>query len=192
MNVSAPVPALAHRIGGALVTVLSDIDAYTDTKHPLDSKQQLAVARIVQDYPSLNTEENVAMLVDVVAYYSVTAMNELRRYLAQYGCLLTYLAVSYLHEAAEMNRAHTAPKLDLFNYERDRLAAHPVRHTTALLATLDLASQYRVIETPEDVAHLVDDLGGLDALLALDEAELTDALETQRHNQGEEHYEYGQ
>lgn len=158
---TANLPALITRTGGALVTVMSDLDAYTDEKRPLTKKGQLAIGRIIQDFPVLNTVEDVERLVDIVSYYGLSSMSELRRYLNEYGSLFTHLAVSYLFEGAGLNRADTSDA-GISRYEK-----RPMVHTTLLLELIELASNFVLIETVEDVDDLIDRLGGLDDAIDL-------------------------
>jgi hypothetical protein len=140
---------------------MSELDAYTDAKHPLTKKGQLAIGRIIQDFPALNTVEDVERLVDIVSYYGLSSMGELRRYLNEYGSLFTHLAVSYLFEGAGLDRGDNT---EIF---KTRFEKRPMVHTTMLLDLIELASTFIAIETVEDVDDLITKMGGLDDAIDL-------------------------
>lgn len=168
---TANLPALIERTGGALLKVMSDLDAYVDPKYPLNRKGQLAIGRIVQDFPALNCEQDVELLVEIMSRHGVTSMSVLRGYLNDFGTRFTYLAITFLFE--EGKHGHRGKDEDQFSPGKKY---QPMQYVRSVLELIESASAYLEIDSVEEISDLVESLGGLDDALKLSPERLEIAL----------------
>lgn len=168
---TANLPALIERTGGALLKVMTDLDAYVDPKYPLTRKGQLAIGRIVQDFPALNTEQDIELLVEIMSRHGVTSTNALRGYLNDFGTRFTYLAITFLFE--EGKHGHRGKDEDLFAPGKKY---QPMQYVRSVLELIENASSYLEIDTIEEISDLVESLGGLEDALKLSSERLEIAL----------------
>lgn len=104
MTANLPLP-LVTRVGGALEKVISNIEVYTSPEYPLDRQGQMALARMVEDRPALNTEARIALLVDALAWHGVNQRVEFTSLMDEFGIEDVYLALDYLYEVGTRSQA---------------------------------------------------------------------------------------
>lgn len=109
------LPVVAQRTGGALVTVLSDLDRYADGPQPLGRRITTAISRIVAERPELNTEARVAMLVDLAAYHGESISRWLADMLDEHEPEVVYLVVEYFYAIGRRDRTKVAGKSAISN-----------------------------------------------------------------------------
>jgi hypothetical protein len=107
---SGNLPAIVQSVGGALLQIVSDIEAYTTEEHPLTINGQRSLAQLVGQRPELNTEPRVALLVDALAHHGVDQMKEFNELLDEYDIDLVYLALDYLFEVGVRDQITAAEK----------------------------------------------------------------------------------
>lgn len=97
---SRELPLIVRQVGGALETVMSDLDNYTDDRYPIERVSQIAISRMIQKNPDLNNEENIAMLVDMFSFHGVSGADRttLNKLLQDYPVESIHIAFEYLYE----------------------------------------------------------------------------------------------
>ena len=174
---SANLPVAVTRVGGALQTVSSQIEAYTDPRYPLARRSQIALARIIEDRPELNTEARIAMMVDAFSFHGVDEAAAFTAITDEFGLETTYLALDYLYEVGERGRGTTTG--DREPIRRLFKGMDSVRNVADLITELrDSGLQVEGVNTLSD---LVFRLGGLQRALNADRddfASLVDGFTT--------------
>lgn len=100
---SENLPVIVSRVGGELEKVISDIESYTSPEYPLNRKGQIALARMIEDRPELNTEPRIAFFVDALAFHGVGQSAEFISLIndLEDDVETVYLALDYLYEVGE-------------------------------------------------------------------------------------------
>lgn len=156
---SANLPAIVTRVGGALEKVVSEIEAYTDERYPLTRNGQMALARMIEDRPELNSESRVSLLVDALSYHGVNQRTEFTALVDRYDIEVVYLALDYLYEVGQRDRGTTTPvSNDKYN------SMKYVREVVELIIKLRALGVH--VSGVESLSDVVYHLGGLD--LAID------------------------
>ena len=104
------LPTLVVAVGGPLEKVIIDVVRYTDVKYPLDRSSQIALARIIEAQPELNTEVRVAYLVDAFSFHGVRHWIEFARIVEDHGIECACLVLDYLHEVGERSHGDDKPE----------------------------------------------------------------------------------
>lgn len=156
---STNLPAIVTRVGGALEKVVSDIEAYTDEHYPLTRNGQMALARMVEYRPELNSEARVALLVDALSYHGVNQRKEFTALVDRYDIEIVYLALDYLYEVGLRDRG-TKASVSREKYNSMKY----VRNVVELITRLRAMNAY--VSDTESLNDIVYQLGGLD--LAID------------------------
>jgi hypothetical protein len=104
MTANLPLP-LVTRVGGALEKVISNIEVYTSPEYPLNRQGQMALARMVEDRPALNTEARIALIVHALAWHGVSQRVEFTSLVDEFDIEDVYLALDYLYEVGTRSQA---------------------------------------------------------------------------------------
>ena len=153
------LPAIVTRVGGALEQVVSEIEAYTDERYPLDRRGQMVLARMIEDRPELNSEARVALLVDALSYHGANQRKKFTVLVDSYGIEVVYLALDYLYEVGQRDRGTTTPASNA-KYNSMKYVGEVVE-LIIKLRTMDVH-----VSSVESLSDIVYHLGGLD--LAID------------------------
>lgn len=165
MTEGANLPALVRGIGGALVRVTSEIDAYTDDKFPLRRDGQLALGRLIEERPSLNTEPRVAMLVDVLSWHGVKDIEALGELIDEHGIDPVCVALDYLYEVGIRDHAEALEADDAYadtGSDQQHNSMEIVRSIVELITELE--SNRLVIPSAEVLFEIIYQRGGLRAV----------------------------
>ena len=155
---SANLPAIVTRVGGALEKVVSEIEAYTDERYPLTRNGQMALARMIEDRPELNSEARVSLLVDALSYHGVNQRAEFTALIDRYDIEVVYLALDYLYEVGQRDRGTALVKDNKYN------SMKYVREAVELIVKLRAMDVH--VDGVESLSDVIYQLGGLD--LAID------------------------
>jgi len=154
------LPAVVKRVGGALELIVSNLEAYTQPEYPLTRRGQIALGLIVEEHPGLNTEDRLALLVDILTYHGIYQRTEFMAIDEDHGIEIVYLALDYLYETGDRGRGK----------DEDSQAANDmrrVRRTAELIVRLQEAGfNVGSVEQLDDLAHA---FGGLDQAFAASE-----------------------
>ncbi len=102
---TANLPAIVTRVGGALEQVISNIEVYTSPEHPLNRQAQMALARMIEDRPTLNTEARISLLVDALAWHGVDQRLQFASLMDEFDVEDVYLALDYLYEVGTRSKS---------------------------------------------------------------------------------------
>ncbi|MEY3697015.1 MAG: hypothetical protein RJA41_665 [Actinomycetota bacterium] len=69
---TANLPDIVRRVGGDLELVISNLPAYVDERFPLSEAKQKHLAKIIENNPRLNNENDISNLIDILSYHGVT------------------------------------------------------------------------------------------------------------------------
>lgn len=204
-SMSVNLPAIVQSVGGALLQVVSNVEAYTTEEHPLTVNGQRSLAQLVRQRPELNTEPRVALLVDALAHHGVDQMKEFHELLDEYDIDLVYLALDYLFEVGVRDQVTaTEKKAARRKIERDLALRHPsagegsIKHEAEIEASelwlhnnmltvrgvIELIVRLRddnmPVEGIDSLSDVIYRLGGLEAALDSPNEELQAAIKPVR------------
>lgn len=109
-NEQRNLPAIVTRVGGALEKVMRDVHLYEDDANPLSRVHIIALSRIVEARPSLNTEKCVDVLVNLFSRHGVpdAQRRDVTALVDQFGAMDVGLAFEYLYDAGYRGAGRTA------------------------------------------------------------------------------------
>jgi hypothetical protein len=113
-NSGRNLPLIIRQVGGALESVMSDLNNYTDDKYPIQRVSEIAIARMVQRNPDLNNENDISKLVDMFSFHGVegAARNTLNELLKHNSVDDIHIAFEYLYEMGLRGQGSTASSGD--------------------------------------------------------------------------------
>lgn len=167
-------PIAVIQVGGALQKIVTtELEAYTDPRYPLTEVSQIALARIVEAFPALNTEPRVAMLVDAYSFHGIDSSSEFRALIDEFDLETAYLAMDYLYEVGQRDHG---PQI-----ERHRARKILPLGMIAIRNVIELIVAIRDTGTPVmttiGLSDIVYKLGGLQKALIVDYAAIQAAAE---------------
>lgn len=153
------LPAIVTRVGGELEKVVSDIENYTSGQHPLDRKGQMALARMVEDRPELNTESRIALLVDALTWHGLEQKNAFMALVDDNDVETVYLALDYLFEEGE--REHDTDRKARESEDKSKLYSS-MRHVSRVVDVIVKLRESGVeISNVERLSDCIYQRGGL-------------------------------
>lgn len=175
---ASSVPAVVARVGGALEEVSKNIVDYVGV--PVSKRVLRTLARFVQKHPDLNNQTDVELLVGLIAIHGISMMSELGRLIEEYGVAVVALAVDYLYEAGERNRAvdpaiNSASKM-IYNGPPAKDGMDSVELLAEIVQALPAEAGMSNITTPEELDGIVERLGDVSTFLAMSAHEIAQRL----------------
>lgn len=172
------VPAVVARVGGALEEISKDIVAYVGV--PVSKRVLRTLAGFVQKRPDLNNSTDVELLVGLIAIHGISMMSELGRLIEEYGVAVVSLAVDYLYEAGERNRAvdpaiNSASKM-VYNGPPAKDGMDSVESLAEIIQALPAEAGISDITTCEELDGIVERIGDVDTFLTMSAHEIAQLL----------------
>ncbi len=175
---ASSIPAVVARVGGPLEEISKDIVAYVGV--PVSKRVLRTLARFVQKHPDLNNQTDVELLVGLIAIHGISMMSELGRLIEEYGVAVVALAVDYLYEAGERNRAvdpaiNSASKM-IYNGPPAKDGMDSVELLADIIQALPAEAGMSDITTPEELDGIVERLGDVKTFLTMSAHEIAQRL----------------
>ena len=141
------LPAIVQRVGGALEAVVSEIDRYVDERFPLDRVNLIALSRVIEHNPELNTEQTVGFMVDALSYHGIGGRQRAPffKLVQRFGADNAALALEYLLDAGYRDRGEAA---------QSREPKNSLRYVKAVLMRIEDLTDSGI--SPVTYSHLAD------------------------------------